>query len=363
MMEQLKGQLNKFDKLKIVGNYINPYLGLSHLEKIKPDIIFMNIEMGQLNGISVAQQIKKKNSNVNFVFVTHQDKYATQAFELNALDYLTYPVTYNRLTTTFKRINPEILHKDPVENRYYISCFGGLSINKKGDNHRLNIRWRTRKTEEVFAYLLINHGKRVRKDHLVDIIWPYIDLERGINQLYSAIYHIRQTLKKLNVRIEIKNSNQYYILHLNDVEIDMNIWERAMNNLPPINEETIFKHIQVIFEYSGDVFRDLDYYWSEKDKDRLREIWLYHVEQVTDFLYEKGKIVQIVNIYHHVQEAYPLGDNSYYMLMRIYAYLNNRHAVKMQYDALVKMLADNYDEEPSMEIQNWYEQWREINSA
>lgn len=355
---QLVDQLKTFDFVEIVGQHSNPYEGLAHAKSTRLDVVFLNIEMSLLNGFSIAEYLKSQNPNIAIVFVTQHLQYAVQAFEINAIDYLTLPVERNRLQKTINRIYPSTYHKKNKSNHIVICCFGTLMFKTKGDNRSINIQWRTRKSEELFAYLLFNHGKNIRIDYLVDLLWPHTCWERGISQLYSAIYQIRKTLKELDINIKIENSNQSYILHINDVELDVEKWEQAINQLPPIKDRTIPEHIQTIHQYKGDIFHESDYIWSKKEQNRLRDTWLYHVRQVTNYLFEKGQYIQMINIFHHVQEIHPFDAYSYEMLMKLYAYMNNYNAVVMQYDALKNMLKQQFDIQPSKDIQKWYEQWR-----
>lgn len=355
--EQLIEQLETFDNINIIATYTNPYESIKEIKSKKPDIVFMNIKMSNINGLAIAKYMKEINPNMNVVFVTTYTEYAVQAFEINVLDYIVYPVEKERLQLTVNRIDNQQGTRHSTNTGIYVCCFGNLVMRQKGEDRPINIRWRTRKTEELFAYLLLHNNQNVRKDLLVDTIWPYIDWRRGISQLYSAIYQIRKTLREMKINIEIKSSDQYYILHLNGIELDINHWESLIQNLPPLNEQTVSDHLQVIYDYKGEIFRDLDYIWSGKEKDRLHQTWLYQVNQVTKFLLGAGKYIQVINIYHHMQVVDPLSTKSYYMLMQLYAYMNNSSAVKMQYAALKNMLAREFDIEPDDYIKQWYKEW------
>lgn len=356
LANQLSTKLSKFDSVKIVGQYTNPYIGLKHVKSTRIDVVFLNIKMSLFNGLTIAKQLKAENPNINIVFVTQDHQYAVKAFEINALDYLIKPIQHSRLQKTLSRIHPQVDEKQKA-NGMVICCFSSLHIIDKGKNCLVNLRWRTRKTEELFAYLLLNHGKNIGKEFLVDLLWPHISWQRGISQLYNAVYQIRKTLTERNINMEIENTDQYYILHLNDTELDIDQWERAIDHLPSINERTISKHIQLIYQYKGDVFRDSNYIWSIKEKNRLRETWFYHISQVTNYLFEAGKYIQIINIYHHVQQVHPLDPKSYEMLMKLYAFMNNHKAVTFQYKELKKMLDREFDAKPDHKIRSWYSRW------
>lgn len=67
--------------------------GLKYLKKFPTDIIFLDIEMPNLNGIELYKQIKQ---NTLVIFITSRPDYAVEGFNLNALDYLLKPFTFER---------------------------------------------------------------------------------------------------------------------------------------------------------------------------------------------------------------------------------------------------------------------------
>ena len=67
--------------------------GLKYLKKFPADLIFLDIDMPNLNGIDLYKQVKQ---NTLVVFITSRADYAVEGFNLNALDYLLKPFTFER---------------------------------------------------------------------------------------------------------------------------------------------------------------------------------------------------------------------------------------------------------------------------
>jgi len=80
-------------------------LGLCH--KLKPDVAFLDIHMPDLSGLEVARQLVRAGPPV-VVFVTAYDKYAVEAFEVAALDYLLKPIRRERLAEAVRRVVAEV---------------------------------------------------------------------------------------------------------------------------------------------------------------------------------------------------------------------------------------------------------------
>lgn len=69
-----------------------------------PDLIFMDIEMPELNGIEAASQIKQNHSSIPIIFSTAHDEFALKAFDLSAADYLLKPLSLERLKQAIEKV-------------------------------------------------------------------------------------------------------------------------------------------------------------------------------------------------------------------------------------------------------------------
>ncbi|HEV2353605.1 MAG TPA: LytTR family DNA-binding domain-containing protein [Puia sp.] len=94
--------LSGFPDLTVVGEASNGLEALQASQAFQPDVVFLDIEMPELNGLEVAEALGGKGPTV--VFVTAYSEHALKAFELSALDYLVKPVTPERLAETLERV-------------------------------------------------------------------------------------------------------------------------------------------------------------------------------------------------------------------------------------------------------------------
>ena len=67
------------------------------IQENRPDIAFLDIEVGYMSGMELARKIKAAHPLCNIVFCTGYSEYATQAFDLGASDYLLKPITAEKL--------------------------------------------------------------------------------------------------------------------------------------------------------------------------------------------------------------------------------------------------------------------------
>ena len=88
--------------LKIMDSFTNPEEALIALPQLKPDLVFLDIEMPILNGFDLLDQLE--TLSFALIFVTAYDQYAVQAFRINAIDYLLKPVDSENLIEAVKRV-------------------------------------------------------------------------------------------------------------------------------------------------------------------------------------------------------------------------------------------------------------------
>lgn len=94
-IKRLEKLLKPFEKdLEIVAKATNGEDAISMIDEFKPDVIFLDIQMPELNGFEVLERIKHQPF---VIFSTAYDEYALRAFETNSIDYLLKPVDSRRL--------------------------------------------------------------------------------------------------------------------------------------------------------------------------------------------------------------------------------------------------------------------------
>lgn len=109
----LREMLSRDDDVVVLGECKNGQEVLKFLKNQVPDLLFMDIRMPGLDGLQVAQQVRKKSCQV--IFTTAYNHYALQAFETEALDYLLKPFSENRLSQVLHRAKMTVLGHRKLE--------------------------------------------------------------------------------------------------------------------------------------------------------------------------------------------------------------------------------------------------------
>ncbi len=110
----LKYYLRSHPEFKIVAELDNGKKVLKMIEKLYPDVVFLDIDLPGINGIEVVKALQKREYSPLVVFFTSYPQYAVQGFEYDALDYLVKPVTQERLDKTIEKINEKLHESKPL---------------------------------------------------------------------------------------------------------------------------------------------------------------------------------------------------------------------------------------------------------
>lgn len=114
--EELKYFLKEFPEIELVGEMENPLNAIEILQKKKIDVVFLDINMPGLDGMSLGRMISRFEDPPKIVFITAYDSYALDAFEVQAFDYIMKPYSEERIRGMLDRLckSKVILSKNQV---------------------------------------------------------------------------------------------------------------------------------------------------------------------------------------------------------------------------------------------------------
>ena len=123
----LKTYIQKTDNLALIGTTENPLEALKLLDNQEVDLLFLDVQMPELSGIEMAKLI---NPKTRIIFTTAYSEYAMTGFDLNVLDYLLKPITFERFQQAIEK----------AKDYFQISNQGETIIIKSGyDLHKIRL--------------------------------------------------------------------------------------------------------------------------------------------------------------------------------------------------------------------------------
>jgi DNA-binding LytR/AlgR family response regulator len=97
--------VSQTEGLALVGQFTNPIEGLQSLEKAKVDLLFLDVQMPELNGIQFAKIIKGRYP---VILTTAYEEYALQGYDLDIVDYLLKPISLERFQQAIAKAQQRI---------------------------------------------------------------------------------------------------------------------------------------------------------------------------------------------------------------------------------------------------------------
>jgi two-component system LytT family response regulator len=195
-LENLQAKLNEFCVgVEIVGMATSALDGIKKVNELKPELIFLDVEMPHGNGFDVLQAINTEE--VQVIFVTAFDHYAIKAIRFSAVDYLLKPINidelidavdrakgdstgaqpqnkYEVLLENFKKTAPTKLVLPHVEGYSYVDTEEMLYIKANGSYSEIYLKTGKRhivsKLIKEYEELLSGHGfLRVHNSYLINL--------------------------------------------------------------------------------------------------------------------------------------------------------------------------------------------------
>jgi len=135
--------IGKVEGFRMAGEAADGEETLALAEKLKPDVVFLDVDMPKLSGVDCARSIQDMDPSIVIIFATAFDGYMSDAFEVYAFDYLVKPFKVERVVQTLERIRdrkncraapePEALKavaadRKPVDGRLMLRHRDGVSF-------------------------------------------------------------------------------------------------------------------------------------------------------------------------------------------------------------------------------------------
>ncbi|HSZ71313.1 MAG TPA: LytTR family transcriptional regulator DNA-binding domain-containing protein [Cytophagaceae bacterium] len=106
--ELIRTFLKDYPAFQVVAECINGFDGLKAIQELKPDVIFLDVEMPKVSGLEMLELVDEMPL---VIFTTAYEEHAIKAFEMNALDYLLKPFTKERFKKSIDKIEDRQRHK------------------------------------------------------------------------------------------------------------------------------------------------------------------------------------------------------------------------------------------------------------
>lgn len=279
-LQGLKMRLDEIGGIDVAGMFTTGKQALENIEALRPDIVFLDIEMPNISGIELFSRILEILNDAKIVFTTAFTQYAVEAFELNALDYIVKPIEKKRLLKTLERLRAV---KPPAASgdgyKATVNCFGKLSVVVGGTEVNLGLR---KKSEELLAYLICAEGRFVAKEKIMEALWPEVEKDKAANNLYVAFYNLkRQDLGVLTESLESVRGKMRVCPER--IECDLYEFKKLVRLCGGVDGYTIETARKAVELYRGTLFEENYYDWAALPQAELDVQYLELLEKAITY--------------------------------------------------------------------------------
>ena len=181
---------------------------LDQIMQIKPDVVWLDIEMPGVNGLELCSRIKQISPFTNIVFVTGHIEYAYDAIQNRCSGFLLKPVTEEKLANEITHLRRPVLHSSNAPLR--VQCFGNFDV---FDRNGEKVHFSRQMGKEAFAYLVNRRGASVSVAELCGILWEdrYADVALK-SQCRTMLRSLRMDLKQAGAEdVLVKDWNAWSV--------------------------------------------------------------------------------------------------------------------------------------------------------
>lgn len=264
-LEYIQGIVRDTGFINVYGVYDNPVEVLEKANAKLVQIAFIDIEMPEMDGLSLAEKLLEQNPAMHIVFITAYSQYAVQAFDLNALDYLMKPINVQRFNKMTEKLKKTIGEELICNKTLSIQCFGNFEVKVNGNP----VKWQRAKAEELFAYLLTNRSKKIHKDIIIEELWPEYEPAKALVILQTSICKLRNIFSSLNGLVTISYEGSKYSLNIEDCECDLFWMEKTLDSFlsDDISRYSVMEKACITLEKG--LLKQNGYIWSHAREEEL----------------------------------------------------------------------------------------------
>ena len=262
-LSEIVDSLESYDSTIEIEACSNPLLAIKACQATTFDVALLDIQMPEMNGFGLAECLSAMTPGISFVFITAYNNYATEAFDLNAVDYILKPIRQERFSKAIDKVQKDLSEK----KKAFASAAGEITIQAFGkmvvSNGDHILKWRRHKSAEIFAYLLHQQGSPVHKEKLCELMWPEYDPQKALPYLQTLMYQLRKNISEISENaVVIEYADHCYRLSLSNVRYDVDLFLAAYNQAFHDPQPALNALVEAEQIYQGPYFEEDGWIWA-----------------------------------------------------------------------------------------------------
>ncbi|WP_172196001.1 response regulator [Saccharibacillus qingshengii] len=361
----VKRMLSALPDVEIAAAFTDTESAYAYLQLHEADLILLDISMPRESGLEFAARLRAEDRQIRLVFLTSHKEYALEAFDVYAFDYLVKPVIREKLHRTVQRAVSERISNEPASAEAVeafaaagltIRVFGGIEIRGTGE---VRAKWRSRKSAELFAYLLLRRGRLCSRDRLIGDLFGSMPQKNAETYLNTTAYQLRKLLEGFGRKEMLVSDNQHYALEIGEEDqVDLEGFEAGCREMLAADEIVDLQRALDLEEcYAGRLFGERDFAWAGSEAERLDQLYAAFGRRLCEELLRRGEAATAYEAAGRLVARSDLDEEPRLLRMRALAMQSNRTGLVRQYEDYAKTLRRELGVEPSRSL---YAQYRSL---
>jgi two-component system LytT family response regulator len=351
----MKKMLSKLPDIEIAGCFSDTASASQYIEVHEVHVAFVDISMPQESGMQFAERMAMQYPDLYIIFVTSHKDYALDAFELSALDYIVKPVSLERIEKSVTRARAihqftETAQSGSGSNRVQIYALGGLEVRTAHGS----VRWISRKSAELFGYLLLNRDRIVSRARIVTEVFGDMPPQNAETYLNTSIYQLRKALTPHGLKSMVQSESEGYGLDIADASIDFVSFEENVKRLAQVDPSNLEMALETEKLYVGDLFGEKGFCWALNDLERLSALYSRFIKKLARALLEHHEEDTAIRLLSKLFNRNELDEETVELLLRAYAAKKDQASLVKLYRRYANGLRQELGIGPSMELEELY---------
>jgi two-component SAPR family response regulator len=360
MLLAMKRLLSHMEGVELVGSFRNASEALTFVRDRDVDLAFLDIQIAADDGLELARSLRSVCSDLDIVFTTSHAEYAIDAYDVYPLDYMVKPISRIRLAQTIARAagrrNSPLNHAGgSVTNRLTVRGLGCLDV---VSDEAGAVKWMSKKSMELFAYLLVNRGRSVAKVRILEDIFPEMPYKNAETYLNTAVYQLRKALSLHGLKEMVISAQEQYRVELDHADVDFIQFEQGVEELSEINAANEATAIELEKRFEGELFEDKSFAWVTSERERLAIMYDSFATRLAIWLLDRKRYREAVQIARRIVSRNEFEEESNFLLLNIYGAMGDRQSFHNYYERYAQLLLQELGLQPSEKFRHLYEQYQ-----
>jgi two-component SAPR family response regulator len=349
--------------VELVGSCRNAAEALAVTRDTDVELAFLDIKIAADDGLELARSLRLIRPELDIVFTTSHADYALQAYDVYPLDYMVKPISRMRLAQTIARAagskhSLSSSHAGDSASNHDRLTVRGLGCFEVSSKRAGAVKWISKKSMELFAYLLVHRGRGVAKNQIIEDIFEEMPLKNAETYLHTAVYQLRKALTPHGFKEMVISAQEQYRVDLNKADVDFIAFEQGIEGLAEMNIENEAAAIEMEKRFAGELFEDKLFAWSSMERERLAMMYDSLAARLASWLLTRKRYREAAQIAKRIVSRNEFEEESHLLLLNIFGAMGDRQSLHNAYWQYKQSLLRELGLQPSSAVIQVYEHYQ-----